>query len=347
MSNVNSNQKNARWLVKSYPEDELSPDNFELVYEDIPSPGEGEVLIKTTSLVISPPLRMAVGTGGITGNVVKLGTMMRGSGQAVVVESNHPDFKAGDLVSAAMGWQEYAVTDGTRPFPLEKIEPRHGQPVTANLHVMGASGATAYIGLYDLAKPRVGDVMLVSAAAGTVGALVCQLGKYSGCRVVGIAGSDEKCRYLTEDLGIDGAINYKTGDVASQVQALCPHGADIYFDNVGGETLDIALGNIAHGARVVLCGATSQYEGDADWYGPKNYFNLVYKEATMQGFYIFSYAHRFKEAYRRLGDLINSGRLTYREDKLNGIEQAPDALIRVLAGQNFGTQLVDLGDSSK
>ncbi len=339
-----SNQKNARWLVKSYPEADLSPDNFELVYEDLPAPGEGEVLIKTTSLIISPPLRMAVGTGGITGNVVKLGTMMRGSGQAVVVESRHPDFEAGDLVAGAMGWQEFAITDGTQPFPLEKIQPRHGQPVSANLHVMGASGATAYIGLYDLAQPKVGDVILVSAAAGTVGALVCQLAKHSGCRVVGIAGSDTKCRYLTDELGIDGAINYKTEDVAAQVKALCPNGIDIYFDNVGGETLDIALGNIARGARVVLCGATSQYEGDANWYGPRNYFNLVYKEATMQGFYIFSYAHRFKEAYRRLGELINQGELVYREDVLNGIEQTPDALVRVLAGDNFGTQLVKLGE---
>ncbi|MBL6691727.1 MAG: NADP-dependent oxidoreductase [Pseudomonadales bacterium] len=339
-----SNEKNARWLVKSYPEQELSIDNFELVYEDVPEPAEGEVLIRTTSLVISPPLRMAVGTGGITGNVVALGSLMRGSGQAVVVESRHPGFEAGDLVSGAMGWQEYAVIDGMKPFPIEKIQPRHGQPITANLHVMGASGATAYIGLYDLAKPRVGDVLLVSAAAGTVGALVCQLGRQSGCRVIGIAGSDAKCRYLTDELGIEGAINYRTEDVAKRLQSLCPHGIDIYFDNVGGETLDIALGNIAQGARVVLCGATSQYEGDAEWRGPKNYFNLVYREATMQGFYIFNYAHRFKDAYRRLGELINSGQLVYREDVLDGIEQVPDALVRVLAGENFGTQLVKLGE---
>ena len=339
-----SNQKNARWLVKSYPEADLSRDNFELVYDDVPEPGDGEVLIKTTSLVISPPLRMAVGTGGITGNVVNLGALMRGSGQAVVIESKHPDFAAGDRVSGAMGWQEYAVTDGKQPFPIEKIAPRHGQPITANQHVMGASGATAYIGLYDLAQPKMGDVLLVSAAAGTVGALVCQLGRHSGCRVIGIAGSDTKCRYLTEELKIDSAINYKTDDIASRLTELCPEGINIYFDNVGGETLDIALSQIAHGARIVLCGATSQYEGDASWYGPGNYFNLVYKEATMRGFYIFSYAHRFKEAYQRLGDLISSGELVYREDVLTGIERAPDALVRVLAGENFGTQLVDLTD---
>ena len=142
--------KNGRWLVKSYPEDEVSVDNFELVYAEVPEPGEGEVLIQTTYLVMSPPLRMAIGTGGITGNRVKIGAMMRGSGQGVVVKSRHPDFTEGDLVSGAMGWQEYAVTDGERPFPLEKISPRAGQPITANLHVMGASGATAYVGLTTL-----------------------------------------------------------------------------------------------------------------------------------------------------------------------------------------------------
>jgi NADPH-dependent curcumin reductase CurA len=337
-----SNMKNGRWLVKSYPEDEVSVDNFELVYAEVPEPGEGEVLIQTTSLVMSPPLRMAIGTGGITGNRVKIGAMMRGSGQGVVVKSRHPDFTEGDLVAGAMGWQEYAVTDGERPFPLEKISPRAGQPITANLHVMGASGATAYVGLYDIAKPKVGDVILVSAAAGSVGALVCQLAKFSGCRVIGIAGNEKKCRWLKDDLGLNEVINYKTENVAERLREVCPNGVDIYFDNVGGEILDTALGQIAHGARIVLCGATSQYEGDANWYGPSNYFNLVYKEATMQGFYIFSYAHRFKEAHRRLGELIGNGNLVYNEDVLEGVEQLPAGLMRVLSGENFGTQLVRL-----
>lgn len=334
--------KNQQWLVRSYPETLVSEDNFQLVEVPIPALEAGQVLLQTTHLVMSPPLRMAIGTGGITGNVVPIGNLMRGSGQARVVESRHPGFEVGDIVSGAMGWQTYSVTDGQKPFLIEKTRARADQPVSANLHVMGASGATAYVGLYDLASPRIGDVVLVSAAAGTVGALVCQLAKHSGCRVVGIAGSDEKCRWLMETIGIDGVINYKREDVASRVQALCPGGVNVYFDNVGGETLDIALDNIAHGARVILCGATSQYEGDSQWYGPKNYFNLVYREATMTGFYIFSYAHRFKEAWRRLGELINRGDIRYQEDLLEGIEQVPAGLKRVLAGENFGTQLVKL-----
>ena len=337
-----SNMKNARWLVKSYPEDEVSAENFELTYVQVPEPRDGEVLVQTTSLVMSPPLRMAIGTGGITGNRVKIGDMMRGSGQGIIVKSRHPEFAEGDRVAGAIGWQEYAVTDGNRPFLLEKISPRAGQPITANLHVMGASGATAYVGLYDIANPKVGDVVLVSAAAGSVGALVCQMAKLSGCRVIGIAGNEKKCRWLKKDLGLDEVINYKTQNVADRLQTICPNGIDIYFDNVGGEILDIALGQISHGARIVLCGATSQYEGDANWRGPSNYFNFVYKEATMQGFYIFTYAHRFKEAHRRLGKLITDGKLVYNEDVLKGAEQLPAALIRVLTGENFGPQLVKL-----
>ena len=341
---MNSNLKNGHWVVASYPEGDLSVENFELRYDDVPEPAEGEFLIKTTALVMSPPLRMAVGTGGITGNVIPIGKLMRGSGQGIVVSSRHPNFAPGDRVAGPLGWQEYAISDGVNKVPVEKISPRAGQPLTANLHVMGSSGATAYFGLYDIAKPKIGDVMLVSAAAGSVGALVVQLGKLSGCTVIGIAGSRKKCDYLLDELKIDGVINYREEDVASRLKALCPHGINIYFDNVGGELLDVALDNIAQGARVVLCGATSQYEGDANWYGPKNYFNLVYKEANMQGFYVFSYANRFKEAYRRIGDLVNSGQLKYLQDEVHGIENVPAGLIRVLSGENFGTQLVTMSE---
>ena len=340
---MSSNLKNGRWVVASYPEEDLSVDNFELTYEEVPEPGEGEVLIRTTALVMSPPLRMAVGTGGITGSVIPIGTMMRGSGQGVVVSSRHPGFSEGDCVSGPMGWQEYSIADGVNT-PIEKIAPRAGQPLTANMHVMGSSGATAYFGIYDIAKPKIGDVMLVSAAAGSVGALVCQMAKLSGCKVIGIAGSKKKCDYLTEDLNIDAAINYREQDVNAVLKELCPKGINIYFDNVGGELLDIALDNIAPGARVVLCGATSQYEGDENWYGPSNYFNLVYKEATMQGFFVFSYKNRFKEAYRRVGELVNSGQLKYAEDVVKGIDNVPGALVRVLSGANFGTQIVTLSE---
>lgn len=336
------NESNGRWLVRSYPQGEISVDNFEFRREPVPEPADGEVLIKTTHLIVTPPLRMALGTGGIAGAPLPIGSLMRGSGQGRVVASRHPGFQEGDHVSGPFGWQEYAVSDGIRKVPLKKEAPRGDLPLTANLHVLGSGGATAFVGLYDIAKPCIGDVVLVSAAAGNVGSIVCQLARQSGCRVVGIAGSDEKCRWLTGDLGIEAAINYKREAVAERLREVCPSGIDIYFDNVGGETLDAALGLINPGARVVLCGATSQYEGDARWYGPRNYFNLVYKQATMQGFYIFNFQHRFEAAFSRLAALIRRGELSYAEDVLEGVEALPAALVRVLKGENFGTQLVNL-----
>jgi NADPH-dependent curcumin reductase CurA len=339
---MSANESNGQWRIRSYPQGEISDANFEFQREPVPVPGPGEFLVKTTHLIITPPLRMALGTGGIAGRPLPVGSLMRGSGQGRVVASNHPGFSEGDLVSGPFGWQEYAVSDGASLIPVQKVTPFGSIPVTANLHAMGSGGATAFVGLYDIARPCIGDVVLVSAAAGNVGSIVCQLAKLSGCRVVGIAGSDAKCRWLTEDLGVDAAINYKTADVAGQLAVACPDGIDIYFDNVGGETLDAALERINQGARVVLCGATSQYEGDARWYGPTKYFNLVYKQATMQGFYIFNFQHRFPAAYARLQALIEGGALQYAEDVMEGLENLPAALARVLKGENFGTQLVSL-----
>ena len=337
-----SNESNALWVVKSYPQGEISEDNFELQRAPVPKPSEGEVLIKTTHLVISPPLRMALGTGGIAGKPLPIGSLMRGSGQGRVVQSNHPDYVEGDLVAGPFGWQEYAISDGATRIPLTRVQTFGELPVTTSLHVMGSGGATAYIGLYEYGQPKVGDVVVVSAAAGNVGAIACQLAKLSGCRVVGIAGSDEKCKWLTETLGIDAAINYKSAHVQDELATQCPDGIDIFFDNVGGATLDAVLERINFGARVVLCGATSQYEGEATWYGPTNYFNLVYKQASMHGFYIFNFKSRFPEILATLHKLIEDGKLVYAEDEMSGVEKLPAALVNVLTGRNFGPQLVNL-----
>lgn len=331
---------NRQWIVKARPQGHLDDSVFELRDAPVPEPGDGEFLIQTLYLTISPPLRMWLSTGGLSGVPVPLGEVMRGGGLGRVVASNHPGFAEGDFVNGALGWQEYVVSDGVAKVPVEKLEQLEGLPISTRLHVLGASGATAYFGLYEIGAPKIGDVVVVSAAAGTVGAVVCQLAKQSGCTVIGIAGSDEKCGWLTGALGIDGAINYKTEDVGARLKALCPTGIDIYFDNVGGEILDAALDIIAHRGRVVLCGGTSQYDQDEEFRPPKNYFNLVYKEAKMQGFYIFGFKGRFNEAFRRLAPLYASGAMQYREDVLEGFENTPQALIRVLNGENFGTQLV-------
>ena len=260
------------------------------------------------------------------------------------MESRHADFAAGDLVTGELGWQQYAVSDGARRRPVRKVQGRSGLADSTLLHVMGSGGATAYFGMTVYCRPRPGDTLVVSAAAGNVGMLVCQLGRLQGCRVVGIAGSRGKCDWLVNELGCAAAIDYKAEDVGERLDQTCPDGIDIYFDNVGGATLDAALARIAQGARVVLCGGTSQYNNDLDWYGPKNYFNLVYKQAEMAGFYVFNFADRFEEAHSRLAALLESGSLIYKEDVLEGIEQAPEALMRIFRGDNFGVQLVKVAD---
>lgn len=329
------------WTVASRPESTIEPKHFELSTGEVPAAGAGEMLIEVLWLILTPPLRMALTSGGIARTPIPIGAVMRSNGLGRVLHSDVAGFSAGDLVTGNMGWQTHLVSNGvgmaqagSAPFDL---------PETTLLHVLGSGGATAYVGMVEYAKPRIGDTLVVSAAAGNVGSIVCQLGALQGCRVVGIAGSDDKCSWLTRDLGCAAAINYKTQDVAEALQQACPDGIDIYFDNVGGEVLDACLGLLRQNARVVLCGGTSQYNNDLDWYGPKNYFNLVYKQATMSGFYIFNFAHMFKEAHQRIGALLHTGEMQYAEDVMDGLESAPQALIRVLNGDNFGVQLVAVG----
>ena len=335
---------NRKWVVASRPEVEVQAGNFELKQEPVPVVPPGAVLVKTRYLVVSPPARMALVSGGIAGRPIPIGATMRGSGLGEVVESRHADFAAGDLVTGELGWQQYAVSDGARRRPVRKVQGRSGLADSTLLHVMGSGGATAYFGMTVYCRPRPGDTLVVSAAAGNVGMLVCQLGRLQGCRVVGIAGSRGKCDWLVHELGCAAAIDYKAEDMGERLDQTCPDGIDIYFDNVGGAILDAALARIAQGARVVLCGGTSQYNNDLDWYGPKNYFNLVYKQAEMAGFYVFNFADRFEEAHSRLAALLESGSLIYKEDVLEGIEQAPEALMRIFRGDNFGVQLVKVAD---
>ena len=335
---------NRKWVVASRPEAEVRADNFELKQAPIPAVPPGALLVRTRHLVVSPPARMALVSGGIAGRPIPIGATMRGGGLGEVVESRHADFAVGDLVTGDLGWQQYAVSDGVRRRPMRKVQSRSGLPDSTLLHVLGAGGATAYFGMTVYCQPRPGDALVVSAAAGNVGMLVCQLGRLQGCRVVGVAGGRAKCDWLVNDLGCAAAIDYKNEDVGERLEQTCPNGIDIYFDNVGGAVLDAALARIAQGARVVLCGGTSQYNNDLDWYGPKNYFNLVYKQAQMAGFYVFNFADRFEEAHSRLAALIADGSLIYKEDVLEGIEKAPEALMRIFRGDNIGVQLVKVAD---
>lgn len=329
-------------MVASRPHGEVELDNFRLEQVATPELNDGTFLIETLYLTISPPLRMWLTSGGLSGEPVPLGDTMRGNGLGRVLSSRHPEFNAGDLVTGALGWQEIVRSDGKREVPVRKVTAPDDLPLTTLLHVLGGSGPSAYFGFLELGKPKAGELVVVSAAAGTVGSLVCQLARKQGCRVIGIAGSPEKCQWLTDTLGCEAAIDYKRESVADSLAKLCPGGVDVYFDNVGGETLDAALGQIAQGARVVLCGGTSQYNNDLEWYGPRNYFNLVYRQATMAGFYVYNYLDRFEEALGPLREGLREGWLQYAEEVVPGLDQAPRQLKRVLNGENFGTVLVQV-----
>jgi hypothetical protein len=339
--------ENTKWVLASRPEGMISGQNFRMEQEPPPEIEEGEFLIEVAYLIITPPLRMWMTSGGMTGNPVPLGGTMRCGGMGCVVQSRHPDYRPGDLVSGDLGWQSLVVSNGRDRTPVQKVKRRQGVTTTALMHVLGSGGRTAYFGLTEFCKPKLGDTMVISGAAGNVGSVLCQLARMQGCRVVGIAGSREKCSWLTGELGCEGAVNYKEENVTERLAALCPRGIDIFFDNVGGETLDAALGLIAQGARVVLCGATSQYNEDGGWYGPRNYFNLVYKQAEMYGFFVGNFAARYEEAASRLAPMVASGTLKYAEDVLDGLENAPQALIRALTGEHFGVQIVKVSDSAE
>jgi NADPH-dependent curcumin reductase CurA len=264
---------------------------------------------------------------------------MRGGGIGVVEESRNPNFKAGEHVSGLLGWQEYAVTDGAG---LTKLPDNPAIPLTAYMGLFGHIGLTAYYGLLDVGKPKAGETLVVSAAAGAVGSLVGQIGKIVGCRVVGIAGSDEKCQWLTEELGFDVAINYKKENVLEALKRACPNGIDVYFENVGGEILDSVLALINIGARISLCGLISQYNATERVPGPYNLAMLIVKRARIEGFLVTDYMDRAQEAMAQLGRWLMEGKIKYRVDVVEGLEQAPRAVNKLFDGSNQGKLVVKI-----
>ncbi|MEE8525229.1 MAG: NADP-dependent oxidoreductase, partial [Thermoanaerobaculia bacterium] len=266
---------------------------------------------------------------------IGIGEVMRGMTVGEVVASHHPDITAGDRVIGATGWQSHPTVRGKhlRRLPGDV-------PPTLALSAMGMTGFTAYFGLLDVGAPRAGETVLVSGGAGAVGSVVGQIAKIKECRAVGIAGSDEKCRWITADLGFDAAINYKTADLHQEIRRTCPDGVDVYFDNVGGETLNTVLRSINRGARVVICGAISQYNATEPVPGPSNYLSLLIHRARMEGFLITDFESRYLEAWGALGQWISDGKINSREDVVDGLENAPQALLRLFDGSNTGKLLV-------
>lgn len=327
-----------QWLLNGHPRGRgIEDGDFRLVEADIADPGEGEVLLKTLYLGFDPAQKGWMENIADYVAPMAIGDVMRGSGICEVVAGNHPKFAVGDLVFGSTGWTEYLVSDGK---DLTKVETDLSP--TAVLSILGTTGVTAWCGLFKVGKPVSGDTVLVSGAAGATGSIVGQLAKIAGCRVVGIAGGEDKCRWLVEEAGYDAAIDYKAGSVRAQIKQHCPRGVDVIFDNVGGSILNDMLGEIATGARVVICGGISRYETGSLPAGPQNYFNLVFRRASMAGFIVLDWASEFPAIRRRLEGFVKDGRLTWQEDIQHGFENAPETLKRLFSGKNRGKQLLKL-----
>jgi hypothetical protein len=314
--------------------------DFVLVEEPVPEPAAGEVLVRSLWLSLDPYMRGRMSEARSYARPTELGEVMTGQVVGEVVASEDGRFAPGDTVVGQLGWQEYAVARGGT---VRKVDPGLA-PLQAWLHALGTTGLTAYFGLLDVGRPRPGDTVVVSGAAGAVGQLVGQLARIAGCRTVGIAGGPEKVRDVTELYGYDAGIDYKADDVNEALKRACPNGVDVYFDNVGGALSETVFRRLARGARIVICGQISQYNLTEPELAPRNLGFLIVFRARMEGFLVSDYAHRFEEGIRRLGGLLAEGRLTYREDVTEGLEQAPRAFIGMLRGENRGKTLVKVAE---
>jgi NADPH-dependent curcumin reductase CurA len=314
-------------------------DNFRIVDADVPQPNDGEVLVRTLYISVDPYLRGRMREGRSYIRPFEVDQVIESGAVGEVIESRSPKFQPGDIVTGMFGWRLYNVVkaDG-----LMKVPP--GVPVTTALGVLGMPGLTAYFGLLDIGQPKQGETVAVSGAAGAVGMTVCQIAKIKGCRVVGVAGHDEKNRYLKEELSVDAVINYKTGDIRQTLKDACPNGIDIYFDNVGGEVSDAVMPLLNHGARVIICGQISFYNMDRPDVGPRPQPYLLINSALMRGFIVIEYAARFPEGAMQLAQWLSEGKLKYAETVVEGFENTPRAFIGLFSGENLGKQIVKVAD---
>ena len=328
--------KNTRILLASRPVGLPKQENWKIDTIDQAAPGEGQFLAEVLYISLDPAMRGWINEGKSYVPPVGIGEVMRAGGVARIVESNHPDFKPGDHVVSMTGAQKYWLSDGQN---VQKVDPDLASLPTY-LGALGMPGMTAYFGILEVAALKEGDTVLVSGAAGAVGALVGQIAKIKGCRVIGIAGGEDKCRYITDELGFDGAIDYKKESLYPAVKQHCPKGIDVYFDNVGGETLDVALANLRLHARIAICGAISQYNSTDPIQGPKNYLSLLVNRARMQGFIVFDFADRYAIAARDMARWIAEGKLKHREHIVEGLETFPETLLMLFDGRNQGKLVI-------
>lgn len=336
--------KNKKLVLAARPDGLIKPSDFDLIEEEIPALKEGEILIKTKFLSLAPVMKFYMIDGAGIEKPLQFGETMRGRGVGEILESKNPSFSIGDIVQGKFGWQEYVVSDGSPDKMMYKVE-THGLSPSTALGVLGMTGATSYIGLYKIGLLKEGDNVLISSAAGGVGSVLGGLAKIKGANVIGLSSSDEKCQLLTEKLSYDYAINYTKGNLSQSVREIFPDGLDIFFDNVGGPILDTALSHLKRYARVVCCGRISTYKDNAlktQDYALKNWHMIGATRSSMLGFFIYDYAHFFKEAKENMAAWIQEGKLTYHEDILEGLENMPHALNRLFERKNVGKQLVKI-----
>ena len=327
---------NRQITLAARPEGYPKPSDFKLVEGPVPEPKDGQMLVRALWLSLDPYQRGRMSAARSYAASIEIGAPIIGGIVGRVETSHNPRFAAGDIVEGWLGWQDYALSDG---HDVRKVDPGLA-PIQTALGVLGMPGMTAYFGLLEIGRPRPGDTVVVSAASGAVGSLVGQIAGIMGCRVVGTAGRDDKVAWLTDEVGFDAAINYRTADIDRAIAAACPNGVDVYFDNVGGAVTEAVLRNLARFARVAICGQISQYNLTQAALAPSGLRFLLVKQARMEGFLVFQFADRYDEGRRRMAAWLRAGRIKYREDVVEGLENAPEAFIGLMQGRNFGKLLI-------
>jgi len=330
-----SDKINRQVLLVEKPAGKLGPEHFKMSEAAIPEPKDGEALLRVRYISLDAANRAWM-HGATYRAAVEANTVMAGGGIGEVVSSKAPEVKPGDIVFGDTGWQTYAAVPAKHLTKMPKIE-----PMTHLLSVYGIAGLTAYFGLLEIGKPKTGETVVVSAAAGSGGSIVGQIAKIKGCRVVGIAGGSDKCNWLTSELGFDAAVDYKDGAVFKALRAAAPKGIDVYFDNVGGDILEACLAQMNNRGRIACCGAISQYDGVPSAHGPRGVPGLiVVKRLIMQGFIVMDFMDRSDQALKELQSWVASGKLKVQEDVIDGLENTPKALIGLLAGENRGKRMI-------
>jgi NADPH-dependent curcumin reductase CurA len=331
---------NRQWRLAARPQGVIQNSDFQWREEAVPALADGQVLVRNIYLSLDPTNRVWMNDADSYLPKLPLGAVMRGGAIGVVEESLNPKFTPGQIVQGLLNWQEFAISNGA---DLSKLPTIPGFPLTVFQGLLGHIGFTAYFGLLDLGQPKPGETLVVSTAAGAVGSLVGQIGKIKGMHVVGLTGTDEKCKWIKEELGYDAAINYKKESVPATLHKHCPKGIDVYFDNVGGEILEAALNQVNLHSRIVLCGAIAQYNADKPEPGPRNLSLMIMKRVRMEGFVVLDYMSRAEEASRELIQWAQQGKLKYRVDVVEGLQQAPTALRKLFDGSNAGKLVVKIG----